>query len=369
MIRLLSPGVFLLSTIAGTFLLSALAGADAPKDPNVVWHNAQNLTIEGRGWTDTADYYNRLPARAKGKVPEGVWGLSLCSSGMVVRFVTDSPEINVKWKLNSSNLAMEHMPATGVSGVDLYVKHKGTFRALGTGFPRGVENEAKLISGISPESREYALYLPLYNGVTSVEIGIAKGSNIEPAEKRSTKPVVYYGSSITQGGCASRPGMAYESIISRRLDVENINLGFSGSGKCEREVADLLAELDPEVFVIDCMPNMEASYVDERISYLLNLLKQKHPHTPVVLVEEAGGQNAYIWSDSPVSAKNVILEKIYDNAKKDWGGKLFYVKGNDLVGTDSEATVDCLHPTDLGFQRMADVLTPVVKKALAASKS
>lgn len=363
--------------VIGSVALMALAcgsanAEDAAKsEDSVSWYDAKTLTVEGRGWHDTAEFYNRLPAKAEATVPKSVWGLSKHTAGMAVRFVTDSPEIRVRWTLLNETLAMNHMPATGVSGVDLYVRHNGTWQWLAVGRPSAKDNEAELAAGLQPEMREFALYLPLYNGVSSVEIGVNKDAGIRPAppRRRGTKPVVFYGSSILQGGCASRPGMAYPSIIGRRLDVCTINLGFSGSGKCEPEVAELLAELDPGLYVIDCMPNMSPDVVDERIRYLLKLLRGKHPSTPVVLVEQAPSQSALTRnSDSqPAALKNHCLRAVYEDAADEWNGLLYYVRGDALFGDDGEATVDGVHATDLGFVRMADVLTPVVEAALAGA--
>jgi hypothetical protein len=263
------------------------------------------------------------------------------------------------------------MPSTGVSGVDLYVRYEGSWRWLGIGIPKALENESALASKLSREKREFALYLPLYNGVESVEVGVSEGATFEqaPPRARDIKPVVFYGSSITQGGCASRPGMAYPSIIGRHLDIPTINLGFSGNGKCEPEVAELLAELDPQVYVIDCMPNMDQSYVDERIRHLLDLLRQNHPGTPVILVENVIYQNMFIRTKTPEASlpKNKILRKIYEDLKPEWGSKLYYVECKDLYGNDGEATVDGTHATDAGFLRMSDVIGAAVARALDAA--
>src|SRR5205085_2015483 len=137
--------------------------------------------------------------------------------------------------------------------------------------------------------REFLLYLPLYNGVSSVEIGIAKGSTLakgpaRPPERQ--KPIVFYGTSITQGGCASRPGMVHTAILGRRLDRPVINLGFSGSGRMEPAMATLLAELDPAVYVLDCLPNMSAAEVAERMEPFVRTLRKAHPRTPIVMAED-----------------------------------------------------------------------------------
>jgi lysophospholipase L1-like esterase len=346
-------------------LIAALVtavGTEAKED-NIVWHDAAGLTIEGRGWSNTETFYYRLPKSAKSKVTDAVWGLGSNTAGMVVRFVTDASEIKARWSLTSANLAMNHMAASGVSGVDLYVKHNGNWRWLGVGRPSEQTNEVTLVSGLSTEKREFALYLPLYNGISKLELGILEGAKIEAAPPRTVKPVVFYGTSITQGGCASRPGMAYPAIIGRKLDMPTINLGFSGNGRCEHEVADLLAELDPSVYVIDSLPNMTEDTVDERIRYLLKALRREHPDTPVILVENVVHQNAFIHGDSS-NPKNRILEKIYKDFAKEWDGGLYYVKCAKLLGSDGEGTVDGVHPTDLGFLRMSESLTPVIRKAL-----
>lgn len=360
-------GTLVMSLATAMLLLaSSGAGAEPAAGPAISWHDAKSLSVEGQGWSGTAAPYDRLPARAEAIVSEGAWAQSRSSAGIVVRFVTDAPEITVRWKLTSSALAMDHMPATGVSGVDLYVRRDGKWEWLAVGRVWAQENTFRLISGLTPEQGEYALYLPLYNGTASAEIGVPEGSAVKPGPPRKpgVRPVVFYGTSITQGGCASRPGMAYPAIIGRRLDIPTINLGFSGAGKCEREVADLLAELDPAVYVIDPLPNMAAEWIDGRIKYLLGILREKHPDASVVLVETAGTRSVYSREKLDQDPQNIALAKVYKDCRREWGKRLYYVKGGTLVGSDGEGTVDGVHPTDLGFQRMADILTPIVRRAL-----
>lgn len=332
-----------------------------------MWYDLKRFNVEGRGWENPNDYYSRLPAKAEGIVRGPVWSLGTTSSGMVARFVTDSDVISAKWKLKRDELGMRHMPPSGVSGVDLYVRHNGEWRWLAVGMALALENESVLRDGLPREKREYALYLPLYNGVETVEIGVSDDAIIEtsPPRTRDIKPVVVYGSSITQGACASRPGMVYSSIIGRHLDISIINLGFNGNGKCEPEVCDLLAELDPEFYVIDCMGNPEVETIDERVRYLLKVLKENHPNTPVVLVELVHFQGQFLYNKPNTSVeRNDILRKVYEDSKADWGNKLYYVDGKDLYGSDGEATVDGIHATDVGFIRMAEIIEPVIAKVL-----
>ncbi len=335
--------------------------------PAMTWRNARELTVEGRAWDDTEAFYDRLPARAKGRVTDSVWTLSRQSAGMAVRFTTDAPNIAARWTLTSAGLAMEHMPATGMSGLDLYVKDAGTWRWIGAGRPRKQENEAVLASGIPAGTREYILYLPLYNGVKSVEIGVPQDATLSPAPARPmSDAIVLYGTSIMQGGCASRPGMAHAAIIGRMLDRPTVNLGFSGSGKMEPAMADLLAELDPAIYVLDCLPNMTTDMVRERVEPFVRTLRAKHPRTPIVLVENIVPQAAYVLPGPRTlrTEKNAALRAAYEHLVAEGVTGLTYAPGDRLLGTDGEGTVDGVHPTDLGFQRFAEAMTPGLRKIL-----
>jgi lysophospholipase L1-like esterase len=345
-----------------------------PGEPTL-WYDARELGIEGRGWSDTKSFFDRLPARAETIVRAPVWGLSQNSAGMCVHFATDATTIAVRWTLRSKNLAMPHMPATGVSGVDLYTRDpSGVWRWLAAGRPTEFPtNQQTLIAGLPAGKHECLLYLPLYNGVESVEIGIGPDSTITPVTRydnaaktnapAAQRPICFYGTSITQGGCASRPGMAYPAIIGRRLHCPTINLGFSGNGRMEPEMAELLSELDPAAFVLDCLPNLDEKGVRERTEPVIHQLRRARPDTPIVLVENISYQNQFVLpaSRERSAAKNTALAEAYERLRSSGTKGLYYVPGAALLGDDGEATVDGTHPTDLGFQRMADVLGPVLE--------
>src|SRR3954451_6410732 len=268
-----------------------------PGDPTR-WYDIRPLGVEGQGWAETKAPFDRLPARAEGLVRDPVWGLGRQSAGLCVRFVTDAPEIKARWTLTSRQLALPHMAATGVSGLDLYAKLDGRWRWAGVGRPeQAPTNTATLAAGLPEGRREYLLYLPLYNGVSSVEIGLPEDRSLAKAPPRPgghERPVVVYGTSITQGGCASRPGMVHTAILGRRLDRPVINLGFSGNGKMEPELAGLLAELDPAAYVLDCLPNMTAKEVSARVAPFVRALRTAHPETPIVLAEDQTYANAHL---------------------------------------------------------------------------
>jgi hypothetical protein len=334
-----------------------LAPGPAEAADETAWTDAKQLTIEGKGWSDTASFYDRLPARAKGVVRDPVWDLSLDSSGYSVHFLTDAPTIQVKWDLLKPSLSMEHMPATGVSGVDLYARQPdGSWHYAGTGRPsKQLGNEAIFSN---PGAHEFALNLPLYNGVTSVSVGVPVGKSLTPLTAPRGKPVVFYGTSITQGGCASRPGMVYTAIVGRKLNVPVINLGFSGNGQMEPELADLLAELDPSAYVLDALWNMSPDMVKERVAPFVHKLRAAHPDTPIVLAEDCT-----IRGNIP-TAKGKILREIFAQLQQEGVKGLTFVSAEGMMGPDDEGTVDGCHPTDLGFMYQSEVFIKALKPIL-----
>lgn len=358
---------------------AAVAGSGAAAAPEVTpkmeggiaWYDARDWGVEGKGWTDTARYYDRLPAKAQAAVREPVWNLGRHSAGMLVRFETNAPAIHARYALLSASLAMPHMPATGVSGLDLYARdERGRSRWLAVARPTEQKVQTQLVGGVDPTPgdglRLYTLYLPLYNGTESLEIGVEPGAMFRPVPPRQEKPVLFYGTSIMQGGCASRPGMAIPAILGRRLGRPTINLGFSGNGQMEREVGALLAELDPCLYVIDCLPNMSADLVRERAEPLVRQLRAARTATPILLVEDRTYSHApFMKSARDRQAESrAALRKAYDSLAAASLKGLAYLPGEGLLGEDGEAAVDGSHPTDLGMVRYADAYEKALRPLL-----
>ena len=350
----------------------ALSKAQNP-DASIRWIDVRELTLEGRGWSDVKAFYDRLPASAEGKVPDAVWTLSRRSAGMCVRFETEARTLHARWALTSSNLAMPHMAATGVSGLDLYVKlPSGRWHWLAVGFPKQQTNQVELFKDLPAQKREYLLYLPLYNGVQTLELGVPPSATLAaagPWGKGQRKPIVFYGTSILQGACASRPGMVHSSILGRQFQFPTINLGFSGNGKMESVMGELLAELDPSVYVLDCLPNMTARQVTERVEPFVRTLRQAHPQTPIVLVEDRR------YTDGVLNLKkatandenHAALRAAYERLRKSGVKHLHYIPGDTLLGDDGEGTVDSSHPSDLGFVRQAGHFAKTLEPLLRQS--
>lgn len=340
-----------------------------PAEPDLDWHDAEEWGVEGRGWptSEMKRFFDRLPGRAEGVVRKEVWNLSRDSAGMLTRFTTDSPEIHVDYTLFRERLALPHMPATGVSGLDLYGDASGgQWRWVAVMRPQEQRVRGLLIKELDGTERRYTLYLPLYNGVDSLKVGILKGARFSPVKPREDAPIVFYGTSITHGACASRPGMAHPSILGRRLNRPVVNLGFSGNGRMEKEVGSFLAELNAAVYVIDCLPNMNGEQVLERAEPLVGQLREARPRTPVVLVEDRSFTNSWIRPSARAhhEASRAALRQVYRKLSKSGIKGLFYLEGARLLGDDSEGSTDGSHPSDLGFMRQADRFEPVLRKAL-----
>lgn len=326
---------------------------------SVLYYGKDHFLIEGSCVDESlkANPYLRLPDSYQDKVREPVWNLSKSSAGLTVSFLSNSSSIHARWTV-LKDADMPHMAETGIKGLDLYFKHEGKWQYVNTAKPTEKENEALLVEHMSREMREYKFFLPLYDGLEKLEIGIDSDSEIQKAAKSDQKPIIFYGTSITQGGCASRPGMAHTSIISRKLDREVVNLGFSGNGKMETPIAELIALSDAHFYVIDCLPNMKPDEVSERTIPLVKVIRQQKPDTPIVLVENLIYEGAYLNQElhDLLIRKNAALQEEYKKLQKQGVENIYYVGREGALGDDHEGTVDGVHFTDLGFMRFADHL-------------
>lgn len=345
------------------------AAAKAEPEPALEWHDVTQWGVEGRAWgeAERLRWFDRFPSAAQGKVTAAVWNLSRDSAGMMVRFKTDATVLWADYTLFKDRLAGANMTAIGASGLDLYARDTvGRWRWVGVTRPAGKTVRQEIIKGLAPGFREYALYLPLYNGVEKLSIGVPPGAKLEKLAPRSEKPIVFYGTSITHGASASRPGMVHTAILGRRLDRPVINLGFSGNGRMDAEVGEFLVKVDAAVFVIDCLPNMGAEDVRKKCLPLVKQLRAAHPATPIVLVEDRRNTNSWILParNAHHTANHAALRECFEQLQQQGVSRLYYVRGDDLLGADDEGTTDGSHPSDLGFVRQADIFEPVLRTAL-----
>lgn len=319
--------------------------------------------IEGQAWPgEVEDFYDRLPEKAQQKVREEVWSLSKNSAGLQLRFKTNANNIEIKYVV-SGRLAMPHMPTTGVSGIDLYAKNKDNQWIWSAGkysFGDTIVYKFDDLQSAESTSREYTLYLPLYNTVKWLDVTVADDAEFTPLAARNEKPIVVYGTSIAQGGCASRPGLGWTNILGRKLDEPITNLGFSGNGRLESELIDLMTEIDAKVYVLDCLPNLTSSLIsaDElksKIEESVRTLQSKRPHTPILLTEHDG------YTDEAINAVkkenyqkvNRVLKEAYASLKTQ-GIQNIYFLSKEEINQDIDSMVDGVHPNDIGMMRYAD---------------
>ncbi len=342
---------------------SALAAQDGMK-----WIDGRELPIEGRAFDGTEHYYDRLPSNVTASVNSGVRSLKHNTSGMLFRFATDSSRLVFKWTPYSTRLSMDHMPATGVSGIDVYRfdAAKGRWRYVRAGHITSAQG-ASLSLDWTPGT-PCLVNLPLYNGIREFSLGIDPEASVAPLPPRASgveKPVVFYGTSITQGGCASRPGMSFVNIVGRELDVPVVNLGFSGSGLMELEMSEHLAAIDASCYVLDCVWNMRGMTTDAfltRYEPFIRNLRAKRPNVPIVM---AGMSDVYCGGPND---KDACVEALYGRLVAEGWEKLVHLPKDGMYSGDFEGTVDGIHANNWGMRSLAKAYGKAVEKALGLSK-
>jgi hypothetical protein len=349
------------------YLLSLLLLFSLYTPAQIVYHNINDLPLLGKATNMTSSRYTRLPDSLKNKTRTPVWNLSQNSAGLALRFSSNSTTIVAQWTVLLQR-QMNHMTPTGIRGLDLYSLEGNKWYFVGSGRPGNTkENKMTIVSNMSPKQREYLLYLPLYDGVTDLKIGIDSTATLSCPNidlPKREKPIVFYGTSILQGGCASRPGMAHTNILSRWLNRETINLGFSGNGLLDLEVAHVIASVDAGMFVLDFVPNANVQQMNERMIAFYRIIRKQHPKTPILFIEDPRFPQARLDErmKKEVNNKNATLNKLFNQLKKEGEKKIYLLSSEKIIGLDKEATVDGIHFTDLGFMRYAKQLYPILKK-------
>ena len=339
------------------------------------WKNPMNepfQVLRGQAWqNELKGTYNRMPDRAEKTIRKAVWDLSKHTAGMSIAFRSDAPQIKIRYQVSGS-FSMPHMPSTGVSGVDMYAtdidgeRHWCSARYAFRDTVTYTYN--KLSYGQSAaQGFEYELYLPLYNNVKWLEVGVPEGHKLQFIPASQEKPIVLYGTSIAQGACASRPGMAFGNIIGRKLEHPVVNLGFSGNGQMEPEVFDLLAEIDALLFILDNMPNMGGDRLPKIYERTINGVHKIREKTnaPILFVEHYTNSHigTSIEEENGYKKNNLELRKAYRTLKEEGVQNLHFLSEEEL-GLTQDCSVEGWHPNDLGMQVYADAYVPKIKEIL-----
>jgi len=321
--------------------------------------------LSGFAWHEQGKKLCRLPETVLPQTNEGVQFLAWNTSGGMIRFRTDATVIAIRAQLRDP-ADMNHMPRNGSAGFDLYLgsgREKTYFKSI---MP---DSGAKCIEGISADVlpaetlRDWTLYLPLYGGIHALEIGLTPGAAVTaPTPFTMAKPLVFYGSSITQGGCASRTGNAYTNMLARWLDAPLVNLGFSGSGRGEPAIAHAIAELEMAAFILDYDYNApDPAYLQATHEPFFRIIRESHPKLPIIMLSKCD-----FVHNQDCRIRREIIRQTWHNAVHKGDRDVYFIDGETLFGTDNRdaCTVDGCHPNDLGFFRMAKTILPVLRQAM-----
>ncbi len=308
------------------------------------------------------DNFVRLPDAVACEISNNVRMLSKHTAGGRVRFSTNSRTVAVKAKHGVAE-RMDHMAYTGSHGFDLYEECDGEERYFGTFRPDASNSyNCSVLRFADSRTRNITVSLPLYADLTELYIGLECDAELsEAAPYPISDPVVFYGTSVTQGGCASRPGMAYPSILSRRLGVDHINLGFSGSGRGEKRAAEYIATLRMSALVIDYdhnSPSVEELSVTHPTFF--KTVREAQPNLPIIVISRP----RFVRTDDELKRRDVI-KKTAEDAMARGDKNVYFIDGGEMLKSiGNEGTVDGTHPTDLGFFAMAGYIEPTLRRAL-----
>lgn len=305
--------------------------------------------------------YRRIPKKIAEAVSEGVFNLHTNTAGGRVRFVTDSEYVAVKSYMIDIG-KMPHFALTGSAGFDLYVGEKEEY--FGSFVPPFdmTDGYESVIHFGSRKAREITVNFPLYSSVEKLFIGLEESAELKKSSGyKHKKPIVFYGSSITQGGCASRPGNSYQSIISRELKSDFVNLGFSGNAKAEDEMAHYISSLDMSVFVYDYDHNAPTpEHLKNTHQKMFLTIREKNPDLPILILSRP----KYKLTEEE-KQRLEIIRKTFDDARDSGDKNVYFICGTELMEyAGNDGTVDGCHPNDLGFCSMAKALIPVLKSVL-----
>jgi len=317
---------------------------------------AESLTIGGK-MMPTQHPFQRVDTVKHSGLPARLKQLFTHGAGMFIAFKSNTASISLKWCVTNAK-PLPYMTSFSNKGFDLYVKQNDKWQFAGVAPSTATCSEKNIIADMGEEEKEFILYLPVYDETRSLEIGVEKKADIKPIPDPFKKRILIYGSSIVQGAGTSRSGMTYPAQLTRQTGLNFINFGLSGMAKMEPEVADIVASVEADAYILDCVPNSAPSIIKERTANLVKTIREKHPKTPIIvmqsIIREGGYANKRVGKyvkDQNVAIQNEVMN-LLNGGMKD----LYFITSEQLLGNDHEGSIDGTHPNDLGYFRMASTL-------------
>jgi hypothetical protein len=335
----------------------------------IKWHNAAELTIIGKA-IPTSEPFTRIDGSVYKFNDKTIDRYASYSTGLAIVFETDSPTIKARWTTGGGNSGA-NMAAILTKGLDLYIMKDGkwVFAGVGTPVMRKApfsQHEGTIVTDMTKDTKQCILYLPLFDNVEKLEIGIQDGSVIKPMANPFRHNIIVHGSSITHGASASRAGMTYAARFGRDNGLYTCNLGFSGMCKLQKEYAYYLADIkEVDAFIFDTFSNPKTEEINERFDEFVDIIRAAHPEVPMIFLqtERRETRNFNIKREASEAEKQKAAEDIVRNRMKT-DKNIYFISSEGFLGTEHIATADGTHPTDLGFTHMLEIISPKIKKIL-----
>jgi len=345
---------------------------DPPKDTKLLWLpvTSPRLTVQGLHWfRGNKGSFCRFPLNSKKDLRPGVWELAQCPASGCIAFRSDTTLLRLRAR-NKDTTHMPHMPLSGSNGLSVYAGQGDRLRPWGVAIPDMVNPffERETFNGVERKIRDYRIYLPLYHPLQSLELGFSRGARIiPPTPNRLDKPVVFYGTSVTQGGCANTAGSDFISSVGRLTNLHVINLGFSGNGCGDIAVAKLMARIDAAMHVLDYPCNVSPDDLKKTLPPFFDILRRKWPKVPIMFMSPP-----CFWQTDFAPSRLTDLEQKRDHMMAFYSARraagdlnVHFFDMFDMIHFAADAAyVDGVHPTDEGFQLMARRLAPAIERIL-----
>ncbi|MCC8424581.1 SGNH/GDSL hydrolase family protein [Mucilaginibacter sp. UR6-11] len=332
---------------------------------SIVYTDAATLYMSGKPF-NTVNPYQRVDTARYPALPAPVKRLLTHSAGLAVCFTSNSTSISAKWCINKP-LAYANMTTINSQGLNLYVQKNGKWQFAGVAKPGNKKcTQALIVENMEKGDKKFLLYLPTYNELNSLEIGVERGCTIKSMPGAFKKRVAVYGSSVTQGASASRSGLAYPAVLSRHLGYDFINIGMSGSAKMEPAVVAMVNDVEADAYLLDCIPNASVQQIKDRTLNMVMAIQKAHPGKPIILLNSISREQGFVdmKMGATVIAQNRATDSIANILLKKHTKDFYFIDVKNFFGDDHEASTDYAHPNDLGFYRFVQKLEPMVADIL-----